>query len=383
MCLMKLSVFIQKNKEEIVEEWVHYAQENIDRSHLMNLDEIQDHVRSILDRICHDMETAQTEVQQERKSRGNKQLQPEDREAATAHGEQRLDFGFDLMQLSSEFRALRASVLKLWDRKVREENWKTDFYDLIRFNEAIDEIWMLSLERFQSKLDESKNLFLGILGHDLRNPLATVRGANTILSLAGNKTEEEEKALRLSRSSLKRMTELIDNLLELTQLRLGPGMTIKTRRYNLQERVDEIIQELQLGYPEANIILTAPQRVEGEWDILRIDQMLTNLIINAIRHGKADGVVSVKLLQEGNYAIINVHNNGTPIPAQIQRKIFNKGFTKSNNSNHERNYGLGLLVVKEVVEGHEGEIKLNSNEEEGTTFEVKLPLNVQISQPAS
>ncbi|MEG9329048.1 sensor histidine kinase [Salinimicrobium catena] len=371
---MKLSHFIQENKDEITQEWIRYAQNNISRTFGMDLEEVTDHVKEILDRISKDMESSQTADEQEKKSMGNKIMSFQDTEAATAHGEQRLDFGFDFMQLSSEFRALRASVLRLWAQKSRKENWEADFYDMIRFNEAIDEIWMISLERFQTKLDESKNLFLGKLGHDLRNPIAAVKGANAILSLTDDKTKKE-KALNLSRSSIKRMTELIDNLLELTELRLGTGMNIKRSNSDLQERLEEIVHEVQLGYSEANIILDAPQPVEGEWDILRIEQMVSNLIINAIGHGEPGGEVYVKLSKEEGQALLTVHNHGSPISEEVQKKIFNTGFSASDErTGNGRNYGLGLLIVKEIVEGHGGTINVRSNRKEGTTFTVKLPL---------
>ncbi len=375
---MKLSVFIQEHKDEITEEWIAYAQNNIGHAHGMNLEEVTDHVREILDRIVLDMETAQTDDQQERKSKGNKELSVQDREVGIAHGEQRVGFGFDFMQLSSEFRALRASVLRLWAQKSRNENWKTDFYDMIRFNEAIDEIWMVSLDRFQTKLEESKNLFLGILGHDLRNPIATVKGANAILSLSEKRTEKEKEIIGFSNSSIKRMTELIDNLLELTELRLGVGMTFKKSVYDLQERLEDIIQELQLGYPEAKIDFEALDTIEGEWDIMRVEQMVTNLITNAIRHGEEGGTVMVKIFKEDEQAVISVQNQGSPIPEEIREKIFHGRFSRNNGRPaNEKSYGLGLLIVKEVVEGHEGEIDLKSTENDGTTFTVKLPLKLE------
>jgi hypothetical protein len=372
---MQLSAFIKEHKEEIINEWIKYAQDNIECTNTMDLDEVIDHIKGILTRIAEDMETPQTNDQQEEKSKGNKEMSSGDKEAATAHGEQRLDFGFNFMQLSSEFRALRASVLRLWSHKSRKENWETDYHDMIRFNEAIDEIWMISLDRFQTKLDENKNLFLGILGHDLRNPIATVKGANAILNLSENKTEREKKALNLSQSSLKRMTELIDNLLELTELRLGTGMTTKKSTYDLQEHTKKIVDELQLAYPEANILLDAPQPVEGEWDILRVEQMISNLIINAIRHGDSGGEVHVNIFEEKEKALLSVHNQGEPIPAEIRKKIFTGGFSGSNGKpGKEKSFGLGLLIVKEIVEGHEGKIDVQSNREEGTTFTVSLPL---------
>ncbi|WP_373060273.1 RsbRD N-terminal domain-containing protein [Zunongwangia sp. H14] len=156
---MNLSAFIRQNQNLIADEWIDFATDNIIPAGKMEREEVKDHVKQILDRIIEDMDSLQTNNEQRIKSHGNKELNSAETNAANQHGEQRLDFGFDFMQLSSEFRALRASVLRLWAEKSREENWKTDFHDMIRFNEAVDEVWMISLKCFQEKLDESKNLF--------------------------------------------------------------------------------------------------------------------------------------------------------------------------------------------------------------------------------
>lgn len=373
---MKLASFIRNHREEITQEWIRHAQENIDRAHLMKIVEVSDHIQQMLYRIADDMETCQTDDQQEEKSKGNKRLVNWESKAASDHGEQRLDFGFDFLQLSSEFRALRASVLRLWAAKSRKENWENDFYDMIRFNEAIDEIWMISLKHFQEKLDKSKNMFLGVLGHDLRNPIATVVGANSILKLSQNLSEKERSILQRSDSSIKRMTELINNLLELTELHLGTGMTIEKKHIDLGELTVKMVKELQLGYPQANLLMESYESVDGEWDVLRLEQMMTNLITNAVHHGEPGGAVKISLSALEDEAVFTVHNDGPPIPEEIKRKIFDGRFTRNNGRAAEKNYGLGLFIVKEIVEGHQGKIELTSTEKEGTTFKVFLPRKI-------
>lgn len=371
---MKLSSFIRTNKEEINYEWTRYAQENIDRTTKMQKKEVSDHIMQMLDWIVEDMESSQSDYEQEKKSKGNKNFQNNHTLAASDHGEQRLNFGFDFMQLSSEFRALRASVLRLWSKKSRAENWETDFHDMIRFNEAIDELWMVSLKRFQEKLDQSKNLFLGILGHDLRNPIATITGAHSLLKISKNLSEREQEVLNYSNSSIKRMIELINNLLELTELQLGGGMSINKKEINLSKHTQKIVQEIQLAYPNARIEPKLEDGVKGNWDLLRLEQMMTNLLTNAIRHGEKGKPIHVDLNSEEDKAIFSVHNEGEPIPESMRERIFDDGFTGSNRGPiKEKSYGLGLYIVQEIVEGHQGEIKLSSSEEHGTTFKIFLP----------
>ncbi len=373
---MNLAAFIRQNRNQIADEWIDFAVENIIPTGKMEREEIKDHVQHILERIVEDMGSLQTKEEQRIKSRGNKDLNSVETHAASQHGEQRLDFGFDFMQLSSEFRALRASVLRLWAEKSREENWKTDFHDMIRFNEAVDEVWMISLKRFQEKLDESKNIFLGILGHDLRNPIATIKGSHSILKLSENLSEKEKKTLQYSDMSIDHMTKLINNLLELTELRLGSGMTVDRVELDLISLFKEIVHEQQLAYPKVNFISDIEGPVIGNWDKLRFTQMMTNLITNAVKHGKPDGTVKLKLFADEENAHFSVHNNGPHIPEDILERIFDGRFSAINKSSaSERSYGLGLLIVKEIVEGHQGRVTVSSCPEDGTIFTTIIPKN--------
>ena len=374
---MSLKVFIQQNKKEITEEWIKYAEDNLHPTDEMDLEEIRDHIGEMLDRITNDMDSPQTDAEQESKSKGNKDLVDGESSAAIAHGEQRVASGFDIVELSSEFRALRASVLRLWDKKIRDENWKEDFHEMIRFNEAIDELWMISVKRFQEKLDESKRWIFGILGHDLRTPITSISAANSVLKLSQNLSEEDKSILKQSDASIKRMTELINNLLELTEIRLGSSMNISREEINLLEPAKRIIKEIRLAYPESEIKLEAEDNIIGHWDNTRIEQMLTNLMTNAIKHGKPGGEIQLKIYAKDDSVCINIHNDGDPIPKALRDKIFENKFSQNNSrlDSNQRSYGLGLFIVKEIVEGHQGEIELKTSKKEGTSFIISLPRN--------
>ncbi|MEO2062636.1 MAG: sensor histidine kinase [Christiangramia sp.] len=371
---MNLVDFIADNKSAIAEEWIKFAQKNILLTKQMNREDIKDHVIQILDRIIYDMRSSQSDVEQKIKSQGNKVLNMAETQAANDHGEQRLDAGFDFMQLSAEFRALRASVLRLWAKEARADNWETDFYEMIRFNEAVDEIWMISLTRFQEKLNESKNLFLGILGHDLRNPISTIKGAHSLLKLSENLSEKGKKTLAYTEVSVDRMTSLINNLLELTELRLGKGMSFQKVPIDLVELSQNIIHEHELAYPQIEFVLSFDDDIHGNWDRLRLSQMMNNLITNAVKHGSSTGTVQITLRNYERHAEFAVHNNGSHIPQEVLQKIFKERFTSGNkNELKENSYGLGLLIVKEIVEGHQGEIHVESTPQTGTTFIITLP----------
>lgn len=370
---MKLATFIKENNKLIIDDWVAFACEHIETAKKMSLEKVRDHISEILAAIIKNMEIPESDLIQEQKSKGNQDTKSNIK-AANQHGLQRANVGFDVLEVSSEFRALRASVLRIWADKSRAENWENDFQDLMRFNEVIDELWMISLQRFEKKVDESKNWYMGVLGHDLRNPLSAIMGMQSIFKISENLSEKEKSILMHSISSSKRMAELIDNLLELTNVRLGGGLKITKTEVDLSKQGKKIIEELRLGYPKATLVLETEDTVEGEWDRLRLEQLMTNLITNAIRYGKPDHPIKIKISTKGEDAILDIHNEGTPIPKSLQETIFTGNFDDSRkHSTNDDSYGLGLYIVKEIVDGHNGEIQVTSTEKKGTNFKVILP----------
>lgn len=371
---MRLTSFIQEHKEQIAEEWVSYARENIDISSKMGLPAVRDHIIEMLDRIVEDMNTGQTDDQQTAKSKGHKPPVLRHDMPAREHGLQRVEAGFDVVELSSEFRALRASVLRLWEKEMTSPMDIEQVQDMIRFNEAIDEAWMHSMARFHTKVDEGKNWLIGVLGHDLRSPLTTISSAQQILARSSNLSDDEKGLVKRSEASLKRMEELINNLLELTSLQLGSGMTINKAPIDLTLQSEQIVQEFTVAYPLASFRLQSPGPVQGDWDRVRINQVLTNLITNALRHGRPGGPVTVTISAKDGNAVLSVHNEGNPIPEIIRNNLFSKSYRKKRQEHKKRDsYGLGLYIVKEIVDGHKGRIFLESTVEKGTTFSIILP----------
>lgn len=372
---MGLASFIKENKEDIVEEWVVYARKNIGLTIKMNLTAVRDHIVEMLDRIAADMEGSQTKTQQKSKATGHKPPVLIHDMPAKEHGSQRVEAGFDIVELSSEFRALRASVLRLWQKKMTRVVDSKNFEEMIRFNEAIDEAWMHSMAQFHSKVDESKDWLMGVLGHDLRTPLSTISGAQQILAQSTNLSESEKGLVKRSESSVKRMKELINNLLELTNLRLGSGMTIKKTTNDLTLQCEQIIQEFLIAYPQVKVDLQSPGPIYGEWDSMRLNQVITNLMTNAVQHGKPGSVIVIAISVDDNNASLSVHNEGRPIPKSMQEMIFTGMYTKQPEEQQQNGYGLGLYIVKEIVNGHKGNINLESTEKNGTTFTIRLPRN--------
>ena len=373
---MRLSDFIVANREPILAEWEAFARTLAPPSSSMDITALRDHANEMLTVIAADLKTPQDRHEQAEKSRGNAPAIDE-RTAAEKHGADRAESGFTTDQMVSEYRALRASVIRLW-RKPQGEIAPTDLEDLTRFNEAIDQALAEGIARFTQDLDQSKEMFLAILGHDLRTPLAAVMmSAEFMLETQELKEPHLTLTQRISRSS-KRMNQMIGALLDFTRSRLGGGIPIVRAEMNLGKVAHDVVDEIAASHPDRAIKVDARGALQGEWDCPRISQVLTNLIGNALEHGSGATHVTVDVHGDDKEVTIAIHNQGAAIPADQLKGIFNPMKRTETTGNagvdgSSGNLGLGLYIAERIVHAHKGRIEVESTEEHGTTFTVHLP----------
>jgi signal transduction histidine kinase len=182
---MSLRVFIREQREAIIVEFAAFARTLMPEGAELTVAELRDHAAELLDEVVADLETTQSADEQGRKSQGQGSVHAL-RLSATLHASARLRHGFSLTSLLAEFRALRASILRLY-----EESGASDLADIRRFNEAIDEALADSLEQYATQLDRFRDQFVGILGHDLRSPLSTIMTGAALLALPEDNSERE------------------------------------------------------------------------------------------------------------------------------------------------------------------------------------------------
>jgi signal transduction histidine kinase len=178
---MNLSAFIRSEMTEILAEWTAFAKKTAPADGEMSNLALTDHAEAILCAIAIDIETHQSKLQQFEKSQGNEVESSEKESAAAIHGRLRQASNFSLFQLSSEFRALRATVLRLWLPRVHQMS-ETTIHEMVRFNEAIDQALAESIVTFSARAERTRDLFLAVLGHDLRAPLATISLVGDLLT---------------------------------------------------------------------------------------------------------------------------------------------------------------------------------------------------------
>jgi signal transduction histidine kinase len=215
------------------------------------------------------------------------------------------------------------------------------------------------------------DVFAGMLGHDLRNPLGTIMmGANYIAR--ASLSEKPTKAATRIVTSAERMGRMIDQLLDFARIRAAGGLELQRTRVELAEICERVKEEIEAGHPQCSIQLKTDGNTDGLWDRDRLLQVFSNLVGNAVTHGTAGCEVSVEADgQDMSNVVVYVRNAGGVEP-EVLPVMFDpfRGGKKRHNT---KGLGLGLFITRQIVLGHGGEIAVTSSDEQGTLICVKLP----------
>jgi signal transduction histidine kinase len=372
--MSELSSFIRANIEEILTEWETFAR-SLPVADAMDIVALRDHAKEMLGVIMADLEQPQSGREQADKAKG---LSDAERRAplATAaqeHGAGRAGSGFTVEEMVAEFRALRASVIRLWSRRQNEAGIAA-LEDMTRFNEAVDQAIAESIAQYATEVGQSKDRFLAILGHDLRTPLgAIITSAQFMLDLDG--LEEPHLALITGiGDSARRMNQMVTDLLDFTRTRFGDDIPIERADTDLADVVRSVVTEISAQHPASEVLMAVEGDLRGDWDADRLTQAVTNLMANAVEHGAADSPVRVAAHAQGNEVVLSVHNYGPAIPASDFDRIFDAMSQGQNEGARDRRHlGLGLYIVDKIVKAHGGSVGVSSSPEAGTVFTVVLP----------
>ena len=375
---MKLTSFITDHMDEILSEWEAFAKTLEPAAAQMSVLALRDHAKGILQAIVLDIATRQNPEEQLQKSQG---LAPDDPGAASAasiHGAMRHDSNFSLVQLSGEFRALRATVLRLWLPSVDAMSAGT-IDAMVRFNEAIDQALAESVVTYSGRAEQTRELFLAVLGHDLRAPLSTLSMAGQLLM--SEKTPADQVGpigVRVERSA-RTMTSMVEDLIGYTRTQLGGGMPTKMQATDIREVCVQAVEDAGATHPGivSNVDLVGD--LTGQFDAVRLHQLLTNLLINAAQYGGRVAPVLLRARADANGVTIKVINQGKVILPESLGSIFRPLVQMPAEGEDERprtSLGLGLFIAREIAEAHRGGITVSSTEADGTTFTVELPRGI-------
>ena len=234
-----------------------------------------------------------------------------------------------------------------------------------------------SIARYEFMVKQSQNMFLAILGHDLRNPLGTVVTGSSFLMQAIDIPPKYVLVATRMFNSAKRMSKLINDLIDFTRTHLGPGIPIRVKQGSVVAVCEEVVNELRTFHPEQLIELQVPAQLDAIFDESRIAQVLSNLIGNAIQYGNPDVPVTVKVTASEADMTIAVNNRGKTIPADKLSSVFDPmvriAANVGNDYTERTSLGIGLFISRELVHAHGGNIALASTAAEGTTFTITMP----------
>ncbi|QSQ21847.1 PAS domain-containing sensor histidine kinase [Pyxidicoccus parkwayensis] len=234
-------------------------------------------------------------------------------------------------------------------------------------------------ERFRAEEERERTSrfrehFLGVVSHDLRNPLSAIlAGANALLH-AGTLDERQGRVVARIARSAAGMERMIGDLLDFTRVRLGDGFPLEPVPMHLDALCLEVLEELEVAWPARELRSLLTPLPEGRWDRHRLTQVVSNLVGNALQHSPEGTPVTVTTRADGAIAVLEVHNHGGPIPPDLRAHLF-EPFRRGSHSPGRRGLGLGLYIAHEIVRAHGGGLTVHSEEEEGTTFTVRLPLH--------
>ena len=365
-----LADFIEHNFDAIITEAIGFAK-SVEVGLSLDADELRDHLPEIVQAVISDLRPPHTRAQEIAKSQGHAPLEAgAPRSAAGTHALHRAHSGYSVSNLVSEYRALRASVLRFWAQDPRSVAAPQE---VTRFNEAIDEAIAESVSHYSAEVERWRSIFLGVLGHDLRSPLSAIVMTSELISRMAVDAPIAGAAQRLIRSG-ERMRELLDNLLAYNRAQMGIGFEVEKAQVDLVRACRDEVEMLQTSLPGSRILFDAPPALVGCFDAGRIREALANLVVNASKYGTRGGQIHIDLRDEGDTAEVAVSNVGEPVARETFDLMFEplRRGGVSGGEAERASLGLGLFVVKQIAQAHGGTIRGESAGGK-TIFTLRLP----------
>jgi signal transduction histidine kinase len=262
----------------------------------------------------------------------------------------------------------------LW-RTDDPESFASGAAEIVRFAEAVDQNIGEAISYYQEREIQYRDRFLGILGHDLRNPINSISVVASLLADHGLNEEQQRRVARIQRSTL-RLGRMVTDILDFARGRLGSPMPLTLSPANLAVLVREVVDEVRSTHSGLEIQHDTNGDLSGQMgDSERVKQMVSNLLMNAVQHGTGNEVI-VTTNGDQDFVLLKVHNEGPPIAQEMIGTIFDPLVRAKNPDRNVIGLGLGLFIVKEIVSAHSGTISVNSTQDAGTTFSVRLPRRV-------
>jgi signal transduction histidine kinase len=276
-------------------------------------------------------------------------------------------------QLVGEYASLRTSVVRQWRRRHPTPS-ASDLDDLVRFNEAMDRSLAELTATFSPSESQPQSLFLGVLNHELRTSVASILMSAQVLTHRSTPGSPEAKAAQRILRSCEQLRQSLDALSDFTKVRLGAHLDIDRMPDDIGVLCRQALDAFARVDPERKIRLASDGDLSGDWDKARIREAIGGLIGNAARFASRGSPVTIAVDgHAADHVEVTVHGDGTPIDVETLRTIFDPVARVESENATYAGLGLGLFIVRKVVDAHGGQVSVEAAEGRGTTFKVVLP----------
>jgi signal transduction histidine kinase len=276
-------------------------------------------------------------------------------------------------QLVGDYASLRATVVRQW-RSKHSSPTAEDLDDLVHFNEAMDRSLAELTATFSPSESQPHALFLGVLNHELRTSVASILMSAQVLMHRSAPGSAEGKAAQRILRSCEQVRQTLDALSDFTKVRLGAQLDIDRVRDDMGVLCRQAVDDFARVDPERKIRLTSDGDLGGDWDQGRIREAIGGLIANAARFASRGSTVTIAASGDAaDEVTITVHGDGTPIDVETLQTIFDPVARVESENATYAGLGLGLFIVRKVVDAHGGQVTVEAAPETGTTFTVVLP----------
>ena len=368
--MQEFAAFIRENKPRIMDEWL-AAVRRLPSAHDLPLPVIADHVPDMLDQLAEAIEREDTTAQS---LHGLPNL----------HAALRAREGYDLRQVVAEYRTLRRIILEVFVRHGGlPDETRPRIAPLRVLNAALDSAINDAVDQYALERDRAREMFIGMLGHDLREPLNAIAVGARVLWARGD--ELDPQALSIAArigASAERMERMIQDLLDFARGRLDAGLPIVVAPLDARGLITQTVNEIAHAHPERSIHCAACNATGDfgvRWDGDRVAQAISNLVSNAVTHG-ADPIV-IDATPEERHVTLTIRNHGN-IPREVRPTLFapfnsakerrKPGGSAVRRDRRRGSLGLGLYIVREIATAHGGTIDAESGRGE-TAFRLRLP----------
>lgn len=348
---------------EVINLWEERVLKEVEAARLQRKPALRNSMEGFLRQLAEELEDGHRTTQEI--SSGKSRSQHMGRE----HGKFRAEsINYTIDQLIFEYHILRQTLYQVLGQ---EESAGPRTLEIIV--DYIEEAVNFAATQFSKTLSDIQDRLSRTLAHDLRSPMTVAKAsAELILRRPEDKKNCIDKASRIV-GSMDRIDRMIRDLLDSTKLKAGEKPHVNFTECDLDWIIREVAYEANLLTPE-KVVVHSDQSAVGFWNEAGLQRIVENLVNNGIKYGDPGSPVTVSLTEDGRFVTIKVHNCGDPIQEKDIPKLF-ETFHREESAKEKEGWGLGLSVVKTLVEAHDGKISVESSREKGTTFSVTLPMD--------